>query len=383
MTFVLLVLFGLVSLISPVKADVSFVMGGPAHVPLIGAVWGPWSGAVYPYVGGYMNIMDSNPTYFTVQKVRITVSFPSTPNPSVIGPNNWLAAGMFLQGQDSVANYTDYGFYTVLVLDNAGGLYLDVGVWTDGENPIPPEHLWAITDFLRTWQITGVDRSSPITLTMYWDTAPSKKVIYWYATIGGQDYYPQFNSFDMGAVRPNVIKGFYVGESTVGQYWYWPWFWWAYYFQFGIMSPQYITQSGWQARLAHPQYFNNNVWNEVEQAWSVEGHSSQFDAAWTWGGADYSGVFTSIDSILPVVTFFYNGSTLGDDRVLWEYQPPWGCPFVFPWNGASFVKDNNILPASDGNGTDTEDHYKLEQPLVPLFQYQKSSVYSANPGVRK
>jgi hypothetical protein len=38
-----------------------------------------------------------------------------------------------------------------------------------------------------------------------------------------------------------------------------------------------------------------------------------------------------------------------------------GCPTVFAWNGTDYVLDNNVLPASElGNGTDVEDHYRLE-----------------------
>jgi hypothetical protein len=54
-----------------------------------------------------------------------------------------------------------------------------------------------------------------------------------------------------------------------------------------------------------------------------------------------------------------------------------GCPYVWVWNGSSFVKDNNILPASEiGNGTDTNDYYKLEQSLAPIFRTQQISAYS-------
>jgi hypothetical protein len=54
-----------------------------------------------------------------------------------------------------------------------------------------------------------------------------------------------------------------------------------------------------------------------------------------------------------------------------------GCPYVYTWNGFSYKKDNNILPASEiDNGTDTKDYYKLEQSLVPLFRAQQTSVYS-------
>lgn len=54
-----------------------------------------------------------------------------------------------------------------------------------------------------------------------------------------------------------------------------------------------------------------------------------------------------------------------------------GCPYVYAWNGSSYVKDNNILPASEtGNGTDTKDSYKLEQQLVPLLQTRQASLYT-------
>jgi len=54
-----------------------------------------------------------------------------------------------------------------------------------------------------------------------------------------------------------------------------------------------------------------------------------------------------------------------------------GCPYVYDWNGTSFAKDNNILPASEtGNGTDTKDYYKLEQPLVPVSTTPQTSRYT-------
>ena len=64
-------------------------------------------------------------------------------------------------------------------------------------------------------------------------------------------------------------------------------------------------------------------------------------------------------------------------RLCYTMLPSGGCPYVYAWNGTNYVKDNNILPASEnGNGTDVEDHYKLEQPLVPFFQGQQVSLYS-------
>jgi hypothetical protein len=58
-----------------------------------------------------------------------------------------------------------------------------------------------------------------------------------------------------------------------------------------------------------------------------------------------------------------------------------GCPYVYDWNGSGYVKDNNILPASEnGNGTDTKDYYMLQQPLVPVFSTKQKSVYSLQIG---
>jgi hypothetical protein len=52
------------------------------------------------------------------------------------------------------------------------------------------------------------------------------------------------------------------------------------------------------------------------------------------------------------------------------------CPYVFTWDGQRYVIDNNLLPTSlKNNGTDVEDYYKLEQPLVPTYQSRSFSLY--------
>lgn len=54
-----------------------------------------------------------------------------------------------------------------------------------------------------------------------------------------------------------------------------------------------------------------------------------------------------------------------------------GCPYVYVFNGESYAMDNNILPASNEiNGTDVEDYYRLEQPLLSVCTHQGFSLYS-------
>jgi hypothetical protein len=54
-----------------------------------------------------------------------------------------------------------------------------------------------------------------------------------------------------------------------------------------------------------------------------------------------------------------------------------GCPFICPWNGTSYAVDNNILPlAEHSNGSDVQDYYMLQQPLVPSKSGLSFSTYS-------
>lgn len=53
-----------------------------------------------------------------------------------------------------------------------------------------------------------------------------------------------------------------------------------------------------------------------------------------------------------------------------------GCPYVSTWNGQDYVRDNNLLPTSSkSNGTDVQDYYKLEHPLVPSYNGTFFSLY--------
>ena len=73
--------------------------------------------------------------------------------------------------------------------------------------------------------------------------------------------------------------------------------------------------------------------------------------------------------------------TMNSDHTLTAYfrysGGGWYCPYVYTWAGQQYIMDNNLLPASEtSNGADIEDYYMLEQPLVPMYQVTRHSVYS-------
>ncbi len=86
-----------------------------------------------------------------------------------------------------------------------------------------------------------------------------------------------------------------------------------------------------------------------------------------------------------IFTMHVDADVYGQQNPLYaEYylsQEPGGCPYVYVWNGTGYVKDNNVLPASEaGNGTDVKDFYRLEQPLTPCFTFGGNSLYSLQIG---
>jgi hypothetical protein len=54
-----------------------------------------------------------------------------------------------------------------------------------------------------------------------------------------------------------------------------------------------------------------------------------------------------------------------------------GCPFVCPWNGLGYAVDNNLLSrAESSNGSDVQDYYMFQQPIVPNYTNPCFSIYS-------
>jgi hypothetical protein len=320
-----------------------------------------------PYEAGYMSPISGQPAFWTVEGTRVTVSFPNTQDPSVLGLGNWIAAGMYVTGWDLIHHWNvlppdqpvDWGYYTVVALSYTGELYLEAGIYRALEGTGQYSDIC-----IKTWQIGGVPRSTPITLTTMW---VDDRYIDWSVTIDGVIYNPPDSIFDMSGQdkpRPDFVVG--VCDLETWKWWLAPYYK-CYFFQFGIQSPYYLDTNGWNARLAYPSYYENGAWNYVQQAQSMGGQHAFLDSSFRWGGTNYQGINAYTEQYL--VTFHWTGDRIPDNTYLWIPNGGGGgmyCPFVSVWDGRSYVLDNNVLPGAElSNGTDVEDYYRLERALIP------------------
>jgi hypothetical protein len=118
---------------------------------------------------------------------------------------------MFVQGQDSVTINVDYAFYTMLVLENSGDIYLDVGLHQTRESTAPLQLPTSELLYARTWHILGVDPEAPVTLLARWDAEGF--VHYSLITLENNITVSSINVADL----PNcdsIIRQFYAGTAT-------------------------------------------------------------------------------------------------------------------------------------------------------------------------
>jgi hypothetical protein len=122
-----------------------------------------------PYVAGFHVGTRDLEKRERVSATSITVSFPST-DTSHFPAGTWLGGGMFVQGQDSKLRNVDYGFYTMLVLDSEGNLYLDLGMHQTREGTAPLQTPSEQLMYAYTWLVQGLNPAAFATLTAAWDT---------------------------------------------------------------------------------------------------------------------------------------------------------------------------------------------------------------------
>lgn len=272
-----------------------------------------------PYVAGYHVNTPDLETREAVRATAITVSFPST-DTSHFPSGSWLGGGMFVQAQDSQLKYVDYGFYTMLVLDAEGNLFLDVGMHQTREETAPLHMPTEQLVYAYTWQIWRIDPATPVTLSARWNL--EDWVHYSISASGSNVTLPPINVADF----PNceaIIRKFYAGNIIVGPF---PFSRYVQYFQFGVVSSKSIANSHWSVDLRDPRLLRETGWDFVEIAWSIKGDISYLDYSWMWGGSPYLGVsaqyYRNPLEYPYEVIFFYNGQTLPSGTVLWQHRNP-------------------------------------------------------------
>jgi len=273
-------------------------------------------GSNQPYVAGYHVGTSDLYTIERVNSTAITVSFPST-DPTYFPHDSWLGAGMFVQAQDTKLKHVDYAFYTMLVLDSQARLFLDVGLHQTRESSAPLQMASEELLYGYTWQISGIDSATPVTLLASWNSTGF--VQYELSALGTN---VTVASVDVAGSpkAASIIRRFYTGNYIAGQGF--PFGHFVYYFQFGVVSSVILANNHWSARLKEPWIMNFSKWQRVETAWSTQGDVSYLDWDWTWGGAPYHGVSAQYHKNPlqnPYETVFsYTGRTLPPGTILWD-----------------------------------------------------------------
>jgi len=267
-----------------------------------------------PYVAGFDVIADNLTLYYgRVKATAVTVSFPST-EPELLPSGCWLGGGMFVQGQEHVFHNVDYGFYMMLVIDASGRLFVDLGLHQTEEATRPIQNFQSSLVYAYTWQITGVNRSTPVTLLQSWDSNGS---VSYSISVSGQDE----NLITVNVVGmpncQNIIREFYAGNVVDEPF---PFTRYVNYFQFGIISNQAISDTHWQVNVTDPRMLTQTGWTLVDKAWSLQGDHSYLDYNLMWGGATYPGVDAQhYPQQNPYeIIFYYDGHTLPAGTVLWD-----------------------------------------------------------------
>lgn len=268
-----------------------------------------------PYVAGFQVIADDLTLREHVNATAVTVSFPST-DTELWPSGSWLGGGMFVQGQDSLYRNVDYGFYMMLVLDASGNLFIDLGLHQTEEATLPIQSCKSNVVYAYTWQIAGIDRSTPITMVQSWNG--SSFVDYSILISGHEEELTEVNVTGMPDCQ-NIIPTFYSGNVIIDPF---PISRYINYFQFGVISSQALTDSHWQVNAKNPTLLRKTGWVLVDKAWLLEGDHSYLDHDLTWGGTAYNGVDVqyyqhSLQNPYELV-FSYGGITSTAGRVLWD-----------------------------------------------------------------
>lgn len=268
-----------------------------------------------PYVAGFHVIADDLSTRENANATAVTISFLTTES-GYFPSDSWIGGGMFVQAQDHVFRNVDYGFYMMAVLDAAGNLFVDLGLHQT-EEMTPPIHTSMSTlVYAYTWQIRGIDQSTPITLVQSW--IDGGLVEYSIAVSGSIETLTQVNVSAMPNCQ-NIIPRFYAGNVVIDPF---PFSRYINYFQFGVISSEIMSNTHWHVDVKDPELLTQTGWTLVDKAWSLQGDHSYLDHDLMWGGAAYAGVGAQYyQHPLPnpyEIIFSHDTQALASGTVLWD-----------------------------------------------------------------
>lgn len=268
-----------------------------------------------PYLAGFH--IDANDLSLReqVNATAVTISFPST-DPEYFPSGSWLGGGMFVQAQDHAFINVDYGFYMMLVLDATGRLFIDLGLHQTEEATAPNHTCRSNIVYAYTWQITGINRSTPVTLLQSWNSNGS--VSYSVSVSRQNRTLTTVNVVGMPNCQ-NIIKKFYAGNVLMNAF---PFSLYINYFQFGVISNQILANTHWLVDVEEPEMLRPSGWVLVGEAWLLEGDHSYLDSSLMWGGATYPGADVQyyrhpLQKPYEVI-FYYDGETLTPGKVIWD-----------------------------------------------------------------
>jgi hypothetical protein len=268
-----------------------------------------------PYLAGFHVNANDLSLREQVNATAVTISFPSTDS-EFFPSGSWLGGGMFVQAQDHVFINVDYGFYMMFVLDAAGRLFIDLGLHQTEEATAPNHACRSNIVYAYTWQITGIDSSTPVTLLQNWNNNGS--VSYSVSALGQNRTLTTVNVVSMPNCQ-NIIKKFYAGNVVINAF---PFSLYINYFQFGIISSQTLADPHWQVDVKEPKILRPSGWVSIDKAWLLEGDHSYLDSSLMWGGATYAGADVQyyhhpLQKPYEII-FYYDGQTLTPGKILWD-----------------------------------------------------------------
>jgi hypothetical protein len=199
-------------------------------------------------------------SYTTATGISVLVAFPGTGSPSsFVQSGNYLALGMFAQGQTSgnPTSTEDYGYFAMVYLTNSGQPMIIGEVWKFSD--IAPSSSFPIFLFGESWTcdcFTTSTFANLAKLTMSWGSGQ----LNWLANVGGVDYSlfsytpesAEEQYFHIGTIIDNC--SFTCTAHKLA------------WFQFGVMTQQ-TPQSSWAGYIGLPEYYQSKWIQVVTTTW--------------------------------------------------------------------------------------------------------------------